>query len=255
MEQKHPNLVEMESIRAKIDGLVAERNECAFFSEHKKVSELDTKIAEYVSKYTELAEAECFRNLLAQEDPMVAAAKLLRFATIAVKTSKDETTGNQSVKVEDVTRAIDPLKLHKKSVSGIGHEATWPAKVAGFYCNMVAFVAADIGIDPKTVKDCIKMDESARKFNYKLNPAEGARDVAFGALKEDLQDAVTAMIGEGYTVESEDVGFVNRAICALNAKKKHSIKATRDSTFRHVLLDVCSQCINREGYDLVYKTK
>jgi len=236
------SLTEKERLYAEIEGLVAKYNECKEFNETDEMQKLDEKMKEKIAEYDVLAETEVFNELLAQKDPMAAAARKLRRPTITVRDPKEKGVTLPRV-LEDTFRPIDILRLHKRRNAGIGVDPLWMHKVANLQVLIVAAIAESIGKDAQTVKDGIKMSEQARKV--KLDGSNGT---------ECLTSVIKSMIPVKKDFEATDAqwAFVYNANTKAG-KDGRSLVTINPATMRFVVLGILHDVLTGEGFDIICK--
>ena len=242
------NAVQMDKLYAEISTLVKEYNDSAEFAEFKRMKKLDEEMKTKVSEYTAYAEAKCFAELKQADNIMVAAAKKMVFDTIAVKDDPND-DGSTTRVIATASKPIDPLRLHRKVDGGIGHDKNWWNKVERLNMLFTCEAAKKLGIDPKTVRDNIAMSESSLKVA--LANEKGATDKA---MKDDIQEVVTAMLGEGYTVPDEALNYLRMAHTKAG-REAMSVVCSQHKGMRNYMLSICHAAITGDSFVLQYKKK
>lgn len=240
---------------------VAEYNDAGDFAEFARMKKLDEQIAEKVSKYTEIREAETFAELLKAENPLKAAAEMLRFQTVKVKDEKLKTGGTVRVIDPEATKPIDALKLHNKAVDGIGVDKEWHYMIQRLNLELTARRAIELGLDPKKVRDSYAMDEVAKEFEgFCEDKATGkGKELNFKKanenLKANMQKCVDAMIGKGYTVTPQLVNYLLAIFTRKDNAKSLSVTAAKHQYMRQYMLEVCNAVMTGTEITLNYKAK
>lgn len=248
---------EKATVRAEIDNLVSQYNDSAAYSEFKIMKELEAKISGQVEKYSELAEAECFAEILAAKDPMLEAVKRLTYTSVKVRDVKDE--GVTTRTVEDTEKQIDPLRLHKKAgKDGIGADKNWHLMIEKLNKLMTCARAIELGIDPKDVDSSYSMSEEAAKIECLLSetdPTKYDKNKADEVLLADVQKVVEAMIGAGYSVTEPMVQYLKMVYTKKDTRKSLGVVCANHKQMRTNILEVAHAAVTGDEFTLRYKKK
>lgn len=235
-----------EELRTKADNLVLAYNNAIQEGNFNDAAKFNTEIEQVVNEYTSISRKECFDELLATDDPMLAAVKRLSFMTIRVKDTK---VGDEKIPVriiEDSEKAIDLLKLHKSAENGIGKDSKWAAMVEKLNFLMTAQKAVDLGINPKTINDSYAMSDIARQISMGKTPTSKTN------ILKTLQMVVTAMIGEEYKAVSHDVNFLMSVYSRKN-RKALTVSCANHKYMRQYMMEICHRIVEGKSYALDYK--
>lgn len=233
-------------LRAKAEELVLAYNDAIQNGDFNTATKLNTEIEQAVNEYTSIAREECFAELKATDDPMLAAIKRLSFMTIRAKDTK---VGDEKIPVriiEDSEKAIDLLKLHKAVSGGIGKDKNWAAMVEKLNFLMTAQKAVDLGIDPKKVHDSYAMSDIARQIDMGKTPTSKTN------ILKTVQAIVTAMIGEEYKAVSHDVNFLMSVYSRKN-RKALTVSCANHKYMRQYMMEICHRIVEGKSYDIDYK--
>lgn len=255
-EQANVTVDMLTVIKSEIEALVSERNECAEFGEHKAVKKLDRKIAEKVGDYNTRAEKDCFDALLKEDNPMLAAAKMLKFVGIKASEKKQE-DGSAKMVIEAASRAIDPLSLHKKSDDGIGIDKKWEDSVEALNCLLTMRRAVELGLSTDGIIKNYKMsDEALTKVEAYLqddDPTKLDKNAFDGFLRSEVQDVVDKMTGVG-EVTDKMVNYLLSIYSRKNTKAELSIACATHKYMRQYMLDICNAAATGNVFSVSYKT-
>ena len=233
-------------LRAKAEALTLEYNEAVQKGDFNEASKLNEAIEQAVNEHTAIARKECFDELKATDDPMLAAVRRLSFTTIKAKDTK---VGEEKIPVrtiEECDKAIDLLKLHKEVPNGIGKDPKWASMIEKFNFLMTAQKAVDLGIDPKTLNDSYAMSEIARQIDMGKTPTSKTN------LLKTVQAIVTAMIGEEYKAVSHDVNFLLSVYSRKN-RKALTVSCANHKYMRQYMMEICHRIVEGKTYALDYK--
>lgn len=233
-------------LREKAEKLVLEYNNAVQNGDFNTANKLNESIEQAVNEHTSIARGECFKELAATEDPMLAAVKLLSFATIRVKDSK---VGDEKIPVrsiEDSEKVIDLLKLHKTIPGGIGKDPKWAAMIEKLNFLMTAQKAVDLGINPKAINDSYAMSDIARQIDLGKTPTSKTN------ILKTVQAIVTAMIGEEYKATSHDVNFLMSVYSRKN-RKALTVSCANHRYMRQYMMEICHRIVEGKTYALDYK--
>ncbi len=233
-------------LRAEAEALVKDYNEAIQSGDFNKSAEINTKLEQVVNEHTSIAREECFAELKATEDPMMAAIKRLTFPTIRCKDTK---VGDEKIpvrEIEDVDKAIDLLKLHKAVNGGIGKDKNWYLMIEKFNMLMTAQKAIDLGLDAKAINDSYAMSEIAKAIDLGKTPTSKTN------LLKTLQAIVTAMIGEEYKAVSHDVNFLLSVYSRKN-RKALTVSCANHKYMRQYLMEICHRIVEGKKYEVEYK--
>lgn len=233
-------------LRAKAEELVLAYNDAVQNGDFNTATKLNAEIEQAVNEYTSIAREECFAELAATDDPMLAAVKRLSFMTIRAKDTK---VGDEKIPVrviEDSEKAIDLLKLHKAVKGGIGKDEKWAAMIEKLNFLMTAQKAVDLGIDPKAVNDSYAMSDIARQIDMGKTPTSKTN------ILKTVQAIVTAMIGEEYKAVSHDVNFLMSVYSRKN-RKALTVSCANHKYMRQYMMEICHRIVEGKSYALDYK--
>lgn len=239
-------------IRAQVEALNVQYNEAMALGEYRTMSRLDEETKKLVKEYTSEAEDECFDALLATENPLLEAAKVLEFTTIKVRDESDNDTGTKTRVIEDTVKTIDPVRLNKRSREGLGADKNWVKNMRLLNFAMVTRKAAKLGIPAKDCCDGVKK-VFAELAHFKTT-CEGVDPTSDEALLEDLQNLINAMLGEGYTVEGKDVEYVWTGF-AKRGKRALQIACTNNSKLGEAIIEICHRMVTGKSYEITSKAK
>lgn len=206
---------------------------------------VDDVIQLAVNEYTNIARDECFEILVAAEDPMLAAVLMLEYPTIRIVDKKDENKTPVRT-IEDSTKYIDLLKLHKKVNGGIGKDKNWHLMIEKLNLLMTAQKAIDLGIDPKSVNDSYAMSDIAKQIDLGKNPTSKTK------ILETVQIVVTAMIGENFKAKSHDVNFLF-SVYSKKSRKALTVSCANHKYMRQYMMEICHRIATNGSYALDYK--
>lgn len=242
-----------EALLVSLEALVAEYNESAEFKEYKEMQKLSEKISEKISEYNAESEKECFAELKKAENPLLAAAEVLRYKVVKTKVEKEE--GESTLVTEFATRPIDPLRLHRK-LKGVGADKSWPAYVEELNKTMTIRRCIECGIDPADVKVNYAMSDAAKALDCFLTDDINAfsLDEANEHTRHNMQIAVKAMIGDGFPeVTKELVNYVMSFYCKKDSKTQLKLVAANHARLGQYILEVCHALITGAGVSVSYK--
>jgi len=239
-------------IRAQVEALNAQYNEAMALGEFRTMSRLDEETKKLVKEYTSEAEIECFNALLATDDPLLEAAKVLNFGTIKVRDESDNDTNTKTRVIEDSLKTIDPVRLNKKSHEGLGANKDWVKDMRLLNSAMVTRKAAKLGIPAKDCCDGVKK-VFAELARFK-STCEGVDPTSDDALFEDLQNLTNAMLGDGYAIEDRDVEYVWTGF-AKKGKRALQVACSNPRNFGETILEVCHRVVTGKSYEIISKAK
>lgn len=238
--------VNLKTLRAKAESLTKEYNDAYQTGDFNRAKKLDEEIQQVVNQYTNIAREECFKTLLNQEDPMIAAVTMLTFSTIRTKDTKVGEAKTPVRSVEDSDKAINLLKLHQTAENGIGRDPKWSDMIEKLNFLMTAQKAVDLGIDPKKVNDSYAMSEIARSIDMGKTPTSKTN------ILKTVQSIVTAMIGEEYKATSHDVNFLFSVYSRKN-RKALTVTCANHKYMRQYMAEICHRIVTNGSYELDYK--
>ena len=240
-------------IRDDIDALVKQYNSSVDYAEFKRMKKLSDKISEKVQDYAVEVKGECYDELKKADNPLFAAAMEIFFDTLSVKEKKQEEGGKKLVVEETGKRVfIDPLDLHEKVDDGIGVDKAWNTKVAGLNFSIAILLGFKLGLTPEelaVVSKNYKASDEAKKL-YRFIDIEhpetfdGAAVTNF--VKDAMQDAVNAMIGNEYEVTDDMVTFLLAGYAKVDTRMKVGLVFSKHANFRMRMLQVCYMAITGE---------
>lgn len=207
---------------------------------------IEEAITEAVNRYTQLSREECYKAVLATEDPMYSAVLQLTFPSIRAKDNKE---GDEKIPVrviEDIEKAIDLAALHKRANGGIGKDKNWIRIGEKLNFVLTAAKAVDLGIDPKEINDSYAMSEIAHSIDLGRTPCSKTN------ILRTLQTVVTAMIGEEYKATSHDVNFL-LSIFSKKGRAALSVNCANHKFMRSYLAEICHRIVTGKTYTVEYK--
>lgn len=198
-----------------------------------------------VNEYTNIAREQAFETLMAAEDPMLAAILMLEYPTIRIVDKKDENKTPIRT-IEDSTKYVDLLKLHKKVNGGIGKDKNWHLMIEKLNLLMTAQKAIDLGVNPKSVNDSYAMSDIAKAIDLGKNPTSKTK------ILETVQTIVTAMIGENFKAKSHDVNFLF-SVYSKKSRKALTVSCANHKYMRQYMMEICHRIATDGSYALDYK--
>jgi len=206
---------------------------------------IDDVMNNVVGEYTSISRDNCFETLMTAEDPMLAAVKTLEYPTIRIVDKKDENkTPIRSI--EDSSKYIDLLKLHRKVKGGIGKSDNWHLVIEKLNLLMTAQKAIDLGINPKSINDSYAMSDLAKAIDLGQNPTSKTKILA------TVQSVVTAMIGEEYKAKSHDVNFL-LSVYSKKSRKALTVTCANHKYMRQYMMEICHRIVTNGSYAIDYK--
>lgn len=238
----------LENIQADLTAKVLEYNSLmkdANFTEAEKAS---NAVSEFVKEYAAVAQKNQFEVFHASNNPMLEAVKQLTYPVLTVKNSVDEKT-SVPIKVIDTKDAyIDLLKLQKYIGENIGKEENWEYMIENFNFRMTLGVAKDLGIDTKKINDSYAMNKLAKEMEDGKAVVSNTKKLAV------LQEIITAMLGDGYKVNSHDVAYLNNIYCK-KGKKALTVVCSNHRYMRQYIAEIAHRVVCGEKYGVEYKAK
>lgn len=235
-----------QELREKAESLCKEYNDKIQNGEFEEAMKIREEMEQVINEYTSKARTECFDEIKATENPIIAAVTRLTYPTIRAKDTKQ---GEEKVPVtiiEDIERAIDLLKLHKYIEGGIGVDKNWAYTVEKFNFLMTAQKAVDLGVDPKVVNDSYAMSEISRAIDMGKSPTSKTN------ILKTLNAVVAAMIGEEYKATSHDVNFL-MSIYSRKNRKALTVSCANHKYMRQYLAEVCHRIVLGKKYEVDFK--
>ena len=215
------------------------------------MQKIGDQIKEKVQKYNEIAEKTCFAILRASDNPMLEAAKMVRFDAIAVR-EKTENKKTELYVAEDATIRIDPQRLYDSAGEfnkTVGADPQWRHKIQFLSAAFIVAIAKEFKKDPKTVWNCINIDEATRK----LGNVSGAESQKL--LMQYVQETIDAMIGPGYTAPTLSVKFLSRGHSVYDNNGGLRAIKPKGQTPRYMMLDLCRHAFYGTEPELEYDVK
>lgn len=238
---------EKEKLYDGIAALVAKYNDAKKFNETTKMNKLDEQMKEALAMYTAEAENECFNGLLAQPDPMRAAALAMKFDTIKLVDKKEKGVTLDRT-IEPATRTIDPLRLHKKAKNGIGADELWFSKVENLNVLMTVATAIALEKDGEVVRSTVYQSDLAKKVSLACKDDPLNEEL----FKQDVTTCIRAMLGGDYVATDAQAHFLRNAH-EKAGRDGRSLVCTNAATMRMLMLGVCHDALTGEGFDIIYK--
>ena len=242
---------ELERIHDEIRALVDQYNESVEFAEFRKMRKISEEIAELVTKYNTEAERTCFAILKASDNPMLEAAKMVRFDAIAVR-EKTENKKTELYVADDATIRIDPQRLYDSAGefnTKVGHDPQWRYKIPHLSAMFIVAVCKKFKQKPKDVWACLNVDDATRK----LGDVTGSESKKI--LMEAVQDTIDAMIGPGYTAPTLSVDFLEHGHTRYNGNGGISTLKPKGNTVRFMCLDLCRHAFYGTEPDIDFDVK
>ena len=230
--------------------LVDEYNDDAELADFKHMKELKEKINEKIAEYNLASETECFAELLKAENPLKAAAEKLRYP--AVRVPEED---NKLVIDTDTTKAIDPMRLHRKVKGGIGVDKSWHYMVERLNSSIITRRAIELGIDPETIKSSYAIHDEALKLEGFLSDEDpNAFDLSAANehLQKNMQKVVAAMVGE-YEVPMSLVNYILSIYTKKNNRASLEVAAANHRFMKQYMLEVCHACITGSPVVMTYR--
>lgn len=235
--------------------LVEKYNKSAEYAEYKTMKELDSDMKEKVDEYTLISWNECVASLAKAENPLVEAAKMLKYKTVRVADRKLEEGGTERV-IEEVMKPINPLQLHKKVKGGVGADKTWGLMVQKLNYLLTCRRGIELGLDASEIENSYAMSEQAAKLDgFVFDVGKYDKNKADEVLKQDLQKVLLAMFGEGVEVTDAMVAYLLMVYTKKGTKKALSVITSTHKALAMHLLDLGHEALTDDTFNLSYKVK
>lgn len=207
-------------------------------------AEADDVVDECIKTYTKISKTICYNAAVESGDPMKYAVREYFYPTIKVKTNVNKEMGTITRTLEDASKPIDLIDLHKQK-EGIGADTKWIYAMQRFNYLLTIRAADRLGTEVK--KDCYQMHDIAREIDLGKNPTSDKN------LLSTLQKIVNMMLGEGYEATKIDVNYLVDCYVTDNKKSKTQVNAANHKTLCNYLKKVCYRIIEGKGYEVLQK--
>lgn len=205
-------------------------------------------IEQAVNEYTYFTRHECLQELLKADDPMVAAVKRLTFSTVKTKSTYDSYSGKSTYELVERKVIINLRWLHEVSKYGIGHDKKWFSMVGKLCILLSAQKSIYLGINPLQKNDSQIMQRIVNDIEAGGTPTSKTK------ILHELQNVVSAMIGEEYKVTSHDVCYL-LCMYAYNGRNGSGSSYEEQDNVCRYLTEICHHLIEGVPYKNVYSGK
>lgn len=243
-----------EQVYKEIQELVKKYNESAEFAEFKKMKKLEKDISEKVDDYNGLAWDDVASELAKADNPLIEAAKMLRYKIVRVHDVKED--GKTTRVVDDAMKPIDPLALHRKVDGGVGADKNWAMLMRKLNLLLTCRRGIELGLDANEIINTYEMSEQASKMDgFVFDVGKYDKNKADDLLQQDLQRVINAMFGEGYTVTAPMVQYLLMVYTRKGTRKALSVVTSNDKALATHMLDLGHAAITGNAFSLVYQMK
>ncbi len=221
-----------------------------------EVKEIETKLDQTVSDYTNEATKKCFDEIKSTENPMLEAAKRLTYQVIRYKDEKKKDSPTVRI-IEYTDKEIDPLKL-QQAIGSIGFDKNWQYMIEKFNFLLTARVATEIsdaGAENKT-----NVEKMLKEINDSYAMSKIARDIVIGKSVASntnclatLNKIVTAMLGGEYKALTHDIKYL-LLVYSKKGRKALSVNCSNHKYLRSYIMQILHRIVTKGFYNVEYKS-
>lgn len=239
---------EMSELLVRIEENCKKFNTAKEYNEYEEMSRITKDLDADVASYNEMAEAETIRVLHESPKPLLAAAVMLKYATIGYRdvAIDPEDKDHTERQINFGLKYIDTQKLHKHTSKGVGEDPNWIYAVQKLNFLLTVRQAKRLDIDPALINACYSMKQEAKKFEGLQTDSEAVDEI----ILQDIDRIVKMMIGESYSAKMADVAFLQGVYTKKSSKSALTVSASNHSNMRNHMLDICHRAATNSTYAL-----
>ena len=240
------------NLRTKAETLAIYRNTATTMNAGDIVNRIDNAMPEVINLYTALAKRECYDELFATDDPLLAAVRKLSFPTIKDKKSRVGEDGEkiEVVEIQDIEKRINLYDLHKSAPDGVGADKKWIYMVERLNFYFVGHIAKQLGIKLTDLDDSYAMSKLAAEIDMGKTP------LSKNNIGKTFQNVLNAMFGDtsGIKVSTKHINYI-LIVYAKEGKASLTVACRNKRKFADIVLQMCHSIVCDEPFKLDYPTK
>lgn len=208
------------------------------------------------NRYNENARTMFYAECCNEVDPLLAAVKLHSYKGISFRDAKEKDCDLVIRKSTEPEYFVQLASFKKWAETALGHtigaNEKWLVMIEKFAQLITFYAAQEIGIDPKMIADTYAIRSIAREIELGKTPTSKTQ------IQKQLQEVVTAMIGEGdeelnFKVTTHDAAFI-RLLFAKKSRRALTVAASSAKEMTALVAQVCHRVATGEDYRIEYKT-
>ena len=253
MLDRTKTMEKMVELKASAEKAALEYNEA--FAEGK-FSEAAGKlniITDSVNQYTANAKALAFDDILSQDDPLAYACRIFTFKTIACTDQKIDGSIISKKVIGEADRPIDLGALQKYAKGEkieVGTDKQWLDAIHKLNYLMTVQVAEELGIDPSEIRDCYRIKDVAKEYQFGIAHAADGSTQTLMALEKIMGMMIAS---EHYDAPSmHEVRYLNR-VWGKKGKKCLEFSAANHKQMTGIIMEIAHKLITGECYSIDYK--
>ena len=240
------------NLRTKAETLAIYRNTATTMNAGDIVNRIDNAMPEVINLYTALAKRECYDELFATDDPLLAAVRKLSFPTIKDKKSRVGEDGEkiEIVEIQDIEKRINLYDLHKSAPDGVGADKKWIYMVERLNFYFVGHIAQQLGIKLTDLDGSYAMSKLAAEIDMGKTP------LSKNNIGKTFQNVLNAMFGDtsGIKVSTKHINYI-LIVYAKEGKASLTVACRNKRKFADIVLQMCHAIVCDEPFKLDYPTK
>lgn len=233
-----------EEIREKLEGAVADYNKALMNKDFNGKQEAETNIKGYISDYKKAKQDAVLYQLSLEEEPMVAAVKMLTYPILRAKPVKEDgiETGVELVETDARVNLVKVAERAKVCPD-------WQYKVEKIGLLLSLRAAKELGVSARALKNMTKdyrMHDLARKVEMGETPDSNTQIVN---LIQSVMDEVFPGKGKA---NAHDAAYMWMAATRAGREAK-TIKVCDSRLAHNLFADVANRIITKGKYDVDYR--
>lgn len=188
-------------------------------------------------------------------DPLLEVVKVHSYSGISFRDKKEKDSDLVTREVTEPEYYVQLAAFKKYAESALGHSVgandKWLFMIEKFTQLITFYAAQEIGIDPKMIADTYTIHQIAREIELGKTPTSKTQ------IQKQLQEVVTAMLGEGdgelnFKVTTHDAAFI-RLLFAKKSRRALTVAASSAKEMTALVAQVCHRIATGEDYRIEYR--
>lgn len=252
----------LETLKKEMEALVADGTKAITKGDLAKLYSIEESLGKKEKEYERLLATILYDELLAMDDPIVAAIKRYSYKTLRHRDKKSDGESKKVIGLELVEkeRQIDLLKFceYSKTAGAVVLSTDWQyaaAKLNQLLCLRAAKTLKCTDAEIAEIAKSYYLKEQARKLEMGETPTSDTQ------ICKALQIVINGIIfkddskgGNAYKCNNHDVAYL-LGCYTKKGKKALSLAVAKDGFFRLVITEICLRIIENGRYTVEgYKT-
>ena len=245
----------METAKRDLDAAIKAYNNAVRMKNLDDMNKYNNACVSAKTLYNDNARSMFYAECCNASDPLLEAVKVHSYKGISFRDKKEK---DCDLVIREATEPeyyvqLAAFKKFAEAALGrtIGADDRWLPMIEKFTQLITFYAAQEIGIDPKMIADTYAIRAIAKEIEMGKTPTSKTQ------IQKQLQEVVTAMLGEGneelnFKVTTHDAAFI-RLLFAKKSRRALTVAAASSKEMTALVAQVCHRIATGEDYRIEYR--